>query len=192
MGYLGSYSLCESGFDSTRFGGGLPAPEGCRLADVLSLLMHVPDKSKLGLFDISRSKLAEIVSVCAGTQVEVHATEELSSSIRVGLKNESIEISQDAAGGLRDAIFAAVLIRVYRDVCGPALSFEELVEEARLVILDELPHAMGYSGSSELDCTMLESHSVILKTQYQRGSCALPLPLQEKVLEHRAVHLRAA
>ncbi len=192
MNDASNWSLGEAGFNAVRFGEPSQNPESCELTDVLPILMCIDYKSKIGLADISRAKLAQILNVCAGMTVKTRASTELSASIRVGLKERSIEISQDAAGGLRDAIFAAVLLRVYHDEAFAGLPFAELIDEARLTILDELPHAMGYSGSDELECTMLENHSIVLKTHYYPGSCALPLPVREKVVEHRAVTLHAA
>jgi|GEM_PF-2752794 len=182
----------EAGFDVVRFGGQFSTAEQCELADVLPLLMQIEQKSKIGLFDLSSAKLAEIIDVCAGMRVETQASTDLSSSIRICLEERKVEVSQDAAGGLRDVIFAAVLLRVFHDEAYAGMSFCELIDEARLTILDELPHAMGYSGSDELECTMMESHSIVLKTHYHPGSCALPLPEHEKVVEHLAVVLHAA
>lgn len=185
-------SLGEDGFDAVRFGGGVPAPEECRLVDVLPLLVRVEHKSKLGLGDLPKAQLDRIIEVCAGMAVRTRMSTALKTSIRVVLKECEVEISQDAAGGLRDVIFAAVLLRMFHDESCRGLCFRDLIEEARMTLLDELPHAMGYSGARELECTLMEGDSVVLKTHFHEDSCALPLPEHEKVIEHREIVMRAA
>lgn len=192
MSGMANMSMGESGLDSVRFGGGIPALERCELADVLPILIRIEHKSEIRLYDLSKGQLTEIVNVCSGMSVETRASTELSALIRVGLEERVVEISQDAAGGLCDVIFAAVLLRVFHDEANAGMSFGELIDEARLTLLDELPHALGYSGADELECDMMEGRSVLLRAHYYVGACTAPLALRERVVEHRAVSLHAA
>jgi hypothetical protein len=159
MDYLG-----EAGFDGIRFSGG-PKSIDSRLAVVLPLIIHIPNKRYIALRELSRTKVASIVNACAGVRVKTQAAKELENCIRIDLENRCVRISSDGHAGLRDVILAAVLIRVYNRLeFNKNSSLSDLIGEAYLTLADELPQALNYSGTDDMHCTRSESHWICLNT----------------------------
>ncbi|MDP4643547.1 MAG: hypothetical protein NWS71_03785 [Opitutales bacterium] len=186
------YNLGESGMDAIRFGGQTPVPDQCQLAHLIPLLMRIANKSRLGLYDLSGVQFVSMMEICAGSRVKVVPTVELAASILVDFVKGVIEVSQDDAGGLRDAIFAAVMLRVFNEEPALRSNLAAMLDEVKLRLLDELPQVLTYSGSSELKLSMLEDGRLVIKTNRYPRSCALPYPLKEKVVEEKAIMLSAA
>ncbi|MGZ0656491.1 hypothetical protein ACWPKS_12880 [Coraliomargarita sp. W4R72] len=177
----------EAGFDSVRFSCPFPSLERCGLVDALPLLIQIKHKSRIEICDVSRRKLEQIVSICAGKLVEVLSATELLASIRVRLKPPKVEIPSATGGGLRDVIFAAVLLRVYRE----QMPFLELIDEVVFTILEELPCAMGYFGSEKLECNRMSDGSIVIQSHDYAGCRVLPSALRDQVLESHTVILHA-
>jgi len=186
------FELGENGFDSVRFSEQPPASEASELPSAVPLFMRIPNKSGVSLFDISHLDLSEIVNACAGMEVGIRFNKDAAAAIRVDLATRTVEISGDISAGLRDLIFAAVLLRVHHNEQPIQGCFDYLVDETQLRIMDELPHVIGYSGCGALECSKLAGDRLLLKPQAAAGFCSVPLPYLEKILEQRSISLSVA
>ncbi len=185
--------LGERGFETIRFGGQMPPPEHCELAHLIPYVMTMSDKSHLGLLDVGRVQLSTIMNICAGRAVRASFSPELSASIRINMANRALEFSLDRSSGLRDAIFAGVLMRVfYEDALLVALGMDAVVEEAKLRIAEEIPQVFTYAGSSPLRLSLLDDGCFVLQTNRHFSGRALPFGLAEHVVLRRDILMSAA
>ncbi len=153
---MGRSALGESGFDRFRFGMASPSQaSGCYafgLAEVLPLLIRVSDKSHLNVNTLSDCLLAEIINVCACTQVDLRREVELEDCVVVSLKKKSLTLSGIKACGLRDLIFSACLFRTYAYMGSPEeYNLDELISENWLMLADELPQSLSYSAAADIN-----------------------------------------
>ncbi len=187
------YSLGEHGFEPMRFGGRMPAPDHCELAHLIPVVMKIPNKTNRGLADVNRAQLAMMMNICAGMEVKTVFSSQLSASIRIDISNRFVEFSQDCTSGLRDAIFAGVLMREYHeDAILAALGMDAVLEEAQLRIVEEVPQVLTYAGSSTLRLSMLDDGRFVLQTNRHCGGCALPFEVAEHVVQRRDIILMSA